>query len=57
MTEMKSLPFVALLILQELELRLRFHALGNDPLLEVFAHPDDHTYPEWRRPLSQAITL
>lgn len=31
---MKSLPFVALLILQELELRLRFHALGNDPLLQ-----------------------
>ena len=34
-TEMKALTLVALLSPQERKLLVRFHPLGNDPLLEV----------------------
>ena len=38
--EEKALPLLASLSPQECQLLLRFHALGNDPLLEVASHAD-----------------
>jgi hypothetical protein len=35
-----ALAFVALLGPEECELLVRFHAFGNDPIVEVLAHPD-----------------
>jgi small-conductance mechanosensitive channel len=39
-TQLKALPLVASLRLQEGELLGGFHALGNDPLLQAFPHAD-----------------
>ena len=44
MTEMKALPLLASLSPQEGELHLRFHALGNHPPLETFAHTDNRAH-------------
>lgn len=40
MAELKALPLVAMLSPEKLKLRMRLHALGNDPLFEVSPHPN-----------------